>query len=156
MKERARYGNGRAVEKLLLHLENIDQTIRLAVAGAFSTPENHQITARLQELEQTCPVLISAFLPRSGQISSDDGEDPTMMILPDPYYKQVCVSKCISRAMVRGVLGLPIFSTDVCAADNLIGSALRKAYARDFQKPNLVELGSCAIQWCEKVSFFDL
>jgi len=144
--------NGREVEKLFLHQDNIHLTIRLVAEGGFDTSEP-ELTSRIAKIRSTCPILLDGFLPTAKQAS--DSEEAEMAIQADPNHSKPMVAKCISRSFAKDVLDLPTSTADLKNVSHPICLAVRQAYTRDYHRANIVNLSTAGFQWCEQFSFTD-
>jgi hypothetical protein len=140
--------NHRNPEKDLLFKENLRQTIRFALANAFSN-RYPTLTNALHELHSQCPALFSGILPQSEEIedSSEDDED----VKSDDQHRSPAAIGCIQAKFCRESLNLPTRATHM---ETAFRTALSEAYG-DYNMPNIVQFRNRKFQWCTKFSFTD-
>lgn len=141
------------VEKHLLSRENMQQTIRLALLGAFQDTEP-AITTQLSELYDYCPVLFESLLPKSERAEEDFEDNDTLRIKEDSSHSRAKASHRLQPKHCREVLNLPIRSSVLHKHDTL-RRRLRNAYEEDYGMGNVVEFGKSSLTWCKKFSFDD-
>jgi len=147
--------NHRGVEFALLMKENFRQTVRLVLANSFRSEENAAITRILQELNKNCPSLFASILPRSEQTAykpdGDDDEDE-MDIQPDNLHLRPLAIGSIPAKYCKETLNVPTRSSKL---SDEFKSALAKAYAEDYHRPNIVGFSKKVLLWSKKFSFTD-
>ena len=136
----------------MLQRENLQQTIRLVLLGAFGR-EEPEITALVRGLSVSCPSLFEVILPRSEQELLVEDVDDMIDIVEDAAHKRPKAIGCLQPSYVRDTLQLPTRCSINMPMDFRI--ALRRAYEQDYTMPNIIHFGTAAIHWCKKISFFD-
>jgi hypothetical protein len=94
------------VEKHLLSRENMQQTIRLTLLGAFLQDEP-AITSQLRHLFECCPALFESLLPKSERQEDERDDDDSLLIQSDDGHSQAAVLHCLQPKYCREVLDLP-------------------------------------------------
>jgi len=140
----------------MLSKENLRQTIRLILLGAFAQTEA-QLTYLIQELYNDCPTLFEALIPRSEQenlsmagVTIDDDEQ--VSITGDDAHRRPVAIGRLEPKYCRDTLGLPTRASDLPAN---FRSALRRPYDDDYKMPNVLQFGKRPIFWCKKMAFQD-
>ena len=71
-------------------------------------------------------------------------------------YQNLSLSKRVPRSMASSVLQLPVSGGEISSALSEFGWGVRKAYANEYEKPSVVELGNRPLMWYERIAFTDL
>lgn len=88
--------NHRDVEWPLLENENVQQTTRLLMGGAFTSTDT-ELTKSMMRIRQKCPQLLNAILPRSEQwTDSDESDDIFLSIQSTEHHYNPVAMSCIS------------------------------------------------------------
>lgn len=136
MKLGAQHSNSHNVEEILLHNKNIQQTIRLCLGGAFELTDG-DLTHRLKALHEKCSRLFERFLPAAEQPAESELNE-SINIISSLRHQRPLVTRYVARVTIHETLGLPISSKDLQDISNPVCRGLRRAYAQDYQKPNVV------------------
>ena len=148
--------NHRQPERDLFAHENLVQTTRLLLMGAFKHDEP-SLTRQFSFLNERCPTLFSALLPadyvQASREEIEDEADPTvtMNIAGDDKHKDPVVLFRLANKFCRDQLGLPIQGSQL---ESDFKNRVRMAYETDYKK-NIIVLASQVIKWWKKVSFTD-
>ncbi|KAI9688924.1 MAG: hypothetical protein M1820_010214 [Bogoriella megaspora] len=143
--------NGIKIERSLLTIENITQTLRFLVGGAYeqSDPE---LTAVARSVYFKCPELFKSILPVSE--SPDDIDDDEQFLLQDKMHQEPAAIARVKSSYAREVQKLPLRPDDL-ASDDPFRLQLQTAYAREYEIKNVWLRKTCAFQWCKRFSFTD-
>ncbi|KAL9035756.1 MAG: hypothetical protein Q9180_004684 [Flavoplaca navasiana] len=145
------------VEKLLLSSENLRQSIRLILLGAWKGIEP-QATAVVKELYSKCPLLFDTLVSKSERsilrlsLQDPDGEEDELALQSDGLHKRVTAIGRLQPKYCKEVLRLPIRASSVFMTHSF-KSQLRSAFTTDYNMPNVIYFGPHAFQWCRKVGF---
>ena len=145
------------VERQLLRRQNFQQTIRLILLKSFETSDPG-LTALMLDIYQDAPTLFESLLPKSelatrGEDGDEDNLD-VMKIEEDPDHKNPKTIGRLKPAYVTDFLDLPTRSSNT-ALPPVFLRMLQGAYTDDHGMPGIFHFGTRAIQWAQKVSFYD-
>jgi hypothetical protein len=148
----AQFLNGHSVEKVLMHKECVNLTLRLLLNGAFKYSEP-VLSEQMQALRETCPVLTNHLLPLSEK--QDIIEESSLDVLqPDSMHISPKATLCIPRSVVKNDLDLPLNSREF-QEEHLFVQQLREAYGVDYDNPHITNLGGQPLQYFTRFSFLD-
>ncbi|KAI9748387.1 MAG: hypothetical protein M4579_007241 [Chaenotheca gracillima] len=150
-KEWVTHTNFRDVEKVLLHRENIQQTLRLCLNGSFANSDE-RATKTIQRLYRLCPTLLDSVLPISERYM--DVDQSCLDLQSDVDHIRPVATSCLARRFVADTLGLPLSAKKMELTDPFL-KKLRLAYAKDYDLPHVVDLSRFPFQWCRQVCFTD-
>ena len=138
--------------KVLLTKEALNQTIRFALSGAFTTSEE-SLTTRLITIHKQCPTLLDALLPSSEKVE-DEHNDSRLAVADDAVHERPIGMGCLQRTYVQNQLGWTLSPGRLHYRDPF-AVMLREAYDIDFGEPNVTLAPTHGIQWCQKLAFTD-
>ena len=147
------FTNFQQVCKVLLLRENVRQTIRFLVSGAFK--DSHPESTRMaQHLNAECPTLLARILPKSEQTDTDLNESNPFGVASDKAHVYATVHNRI-RKDVRDGNEEMYSGPKKLAPTHPFMVLLRAAYAHDYNLIDLVRLGKMAFVWVQRLSFTD-
>lgn len=148
----AQFLNGRSVEKVLMHRECVNLTLRLLLNGAFEYSEP-VLSAQMRTLHKACPILMNHLLPTSEK--HDIVEESSLDVLqPDSSHLSPKATRCVPRSVVKNELDLPLHSNEL-QEELLFVQELREAYRVDYDDPHITSLGSRPLQYFTRFSFLN-
>jgi hypothetical protein len=142
----AQHSNGRDVERTLINFENIHLTIRLCLLGAFGD-DDRRIGERLQSINTRCPNLLHI------QTLTSYEDEVNEAILGSRDYLTPRATRRVATTIAQKDLKLPVSPKGLQDIKNPFCIGLRQAYARDYQKANVIGLGVRSLQWFLRFSY---
>ena len=149
--------NKRDVEKVLLRQESFRRTLLLLIEGVFNE-EEPDISTKILDMYHHCPLVFNDYLRLSDYVP-DDPDDPDLDNETETreFTSVGCCRNIETRSFMTGKDIQQKFQIPLRLSKLPIihpfAQLLRYAYELDYDRPNILNLGTTPTKWCQKLSF---